>query len=79
MGRDGASACTIRSQASQLSFGRTWRITLKYARTYYSISAVSSPSSRILPPQSGQASWSSFVLAHDLAEYELMDWIREAV
>ena len=34
MGRDGAGACMIRSQASQLSLGRTWRMTLKQARTY---------------------------------------------
>ena len=44
----------MRSQASQLSFGRTWRMTLKQARMYSSISATSSPSSRSLPPQSGQ-------------------------
>ncbi len=46
----------MRSQASQLSFGRTWRMTLKQARTYSSISATSSPNSRSRSPQSGHAS-----------------------
>jgi hypothetical protein len=35
--------CTIRSQASQFIFGRTWRISLKQARTCSRISATSSP------------------------------------
>jgi ParB family chromosome partitioning protein len=52
MGRDGAGACTILSQASQLIFGRTWRTTLKQARTCSSISATSSPSTRSLPGSS---------------------------
>jgi hypothetical protein len=53
MGRDGAGACTIRSQASQLIFGRTWRITLKHARTRSSISATSSPKTRSLRSAEG--------------------------
>ena len=56
MGRFGASACTIREQPAQLSFGRTVRITLNRAGTYSRVSDTSSPSRRKVPPQSGQAS-----------------------
>ncbi len=40
---DGAGTCTMRWQHAQLSFGRTWRITLKRAGTYSSTSDTSSP------------------------------------
>src|SRR5665213_1841226 len=49
MGRLGASACTIRSQHAQASFGRTCRITLNRAGTYSRISETSSPRSFSLP------------------------------
>ena len=55
IGRLGASACTMRSQHAQASFGRTCRITLKCAGTYSSISETSSPRCFNSPPQSGQA------------------------
>ena len=56
IGRLGASACTIRSQHAQASFGRTCRITLNRAGTYSRISETSSPRCFSSPPQSGQAS-----------------------
>ena len=43
IGSDGIGACTIVSQARQLSFGRTCRITLKLEGTYSSTSRSSSP------------------------------------
>ena len=42
-------------QFAQLSFGRTWRMTLKCSGTYSSTSLTSSPIRRSAPPQSGQA------------------------
>ena len=48
------NASTMRSQHAHASFGRTCRITLKRAGTYSSISATSSPTRCIAPPQSGQ-------------------------
>ena len=55
IGRLGASACTMRSQHAQASFGRTCRITLNRAGTYSSISETSSPRCFSSPPQSGHA------------------------
>jgi hypothetical protein len=55
MGRLGASACTMRSQHAQASFGRICRITLNRAGTYSRISETSSPRGFSSPPQSGHA------------------------
>jgi hypothetical protein len=55
MGRLGASACTIRSQHAQTSFGRTCRISLNRAGTYSRISETSSPRCFNSPPQSWHA------------------------
>src|SRR6267378_6786172 len=43
IGNDGSGACTIVSQARQLSFGRTCWITLNADGTYSSTSVTSSP------------------------------------
>jgi hypothetical protein len=45
----------MQSHRVQLRFGRTVRITLKWAGTYSSISETSSPNGDSDPPQSGQA------------------------
>src|ERR1700731_36214 len=58
MVRGGAGAWTTRSHPVQANFGRTWRITLKLAGMYSSISATSSPKLRSASPQSGQQSCS---------------------
>src|SRR5438552_8673229 len=61
MGRLGAAACTMWSHLRQLNFGRTWRITKKFAGAYSSISLTSSPSLRNVPPQSVASRFFRFV------------------
>ena len=62
IGSDGIGACTMVSQARQLSFGRTWRITLKLEGTYSSTSRSSWPMRlNTVPPQPGQVQAGSWV------------------
>src|SRR5579864_2067534 len=55
IGKDGSGACTMVSQARQLTVGRTYSTTLKEDGTYSSTSVTTSSILRsTVPPQDGQ-------------------------
>src|SRR3954468_12510916 len=62
IGSDGIGDCTMVSHDRQLSFGRTWQITLKLDGTYLRTSPSSFPIRlKVVPPHPGQAQVGSWV------------------
>src|SRR4051794_25978841 len=62
IGSDGIGDCTMVSHDRQLSFGRTWQITLKLDGTYSRTSRSSCPIRlKVVPPHPGQAQVGSWV------------------